>query len=147
MQQIGEGMLEIPGDWYNATVNVFTAAPVGSKGLSVTVNRDKVAYGTSIHDYAVEQRNKLKDQLQKYQIINEADVTVDGQPGQLLELTWTSPDAGDIHQLLLTLAHGQVAINFAATCVGKMTQEQRKTLIAMLLSFRFNANCAASESQ
>jgi len=147
MQQIGEGSLDIPNDWHNATVNIFTAAPPGSKGLSVTVNRDKVAYGTSIHDYAADQRNKLKDQLQSYQLINEASITVDGQPGQLLEFTWTSPDTGDIHQLLLTLAHGQVAINFAATCVGKMTEEQRKTLIAMLLSFRFNSNNTVSESQ
>lgn len=147
MQQIGEGTLEIPSDWHNATVNIFTAAPPGVKGLSVTVNRDKIAYGATIQDYAADQRDKLNDQLQGYQLINEANVTVHEQPGQLLEFTWTSPDTGDIHQLLLTLAHGQVAINFAATCIGKMTEEQRKTLIAMLLSFRFNGNNTVGESQ
>ena len=145
MQQIGEGTIEVPDDWHNSSVNIFTAAPAGSKGLSVTVNRDKIAFGASIHDYVADQSNKLKDQLNSYKLINETDITVDGQPGKLMEFSWLSPDVGDIHQLLLTLAHGQVAINLAATSAGKMTDEQRKSLIAMLLSFRFNQNSIVND--
>ncbi len=147
MQQIGEGTLEIPDEWHNSSVNIFTAAPVGSKGLSVTVNRDKIPYGATIYDYAAEQSSKLKDQLKDYKLLNEKNITVDGQPGKVMEFSWTSPDVGDIHQLLLALAHGQTAINIAATSAGKMTAEQRKLLIDMLLSFRFNKTDTNDESQ
>jgi hypothetical protein len=137
MLNIGEGTLAIPTYWQNASINVYTAQPAGAKGLSITVNRDRLPLGGALQDYVSAQTSKLAGQLKDYRQVHAQAVTIDGRVGHLLELTWNSPDAGEIHQLLLTVADGQTVLNFAGTSPGKMTSSQRDELGRILLSFRF----------
>lgn len=137
MLNIGEGMLALPPGWHNASINVFTAQPPGLKGLSITVNRDHLPPGGTLEGYVAAQSAKLADQLNGCQLIQQQAMVIDGRPAVFLELTWKSPDAGEVHQILLTVADGHTVLNFAGSSPGKMTNTQRDGIGRILMSFRF----------
>lgn len=142
MQNIGEGSLAIPADWHNSTVNIYTSQPPGVKGLSITVNRDRLPLGTTLSEYVSSQSKKLKEQVKDFQPIHDEAVVVDGKEGHVFIFTWNSPDAGEIHQILLTVADGLAVLNLAGTSVGKMNDQLRDQVVQMLLSFRYTASAA-----
>jgi len=143
MQQIGEGTLAIPPEWHNATVNIYTAQPPGARGVSVTVNRDRLPFGSSLHDYIEAQSKKLKGQLKDYQLLHQEQITLGQHPAYLFEFTWQSQDAGAVHQFLMTVADEQKVLNFAGTSAGKMSDSVRQQILAMLHSFRLTPSTPA----
>jgi hypothetical protein len=144
MHNIGEGTLAIPEDWHNSTVNIYTAQPPGAPGISLTVNRDRLPLGTTVDDYCASQTAKLAQQLKNYRLVREEKkISIDGKPGAFLEFTWKSDEAGDVHQMLLTVADGQAVLNFAGTAAGAMSDIQKSEMIKMLLSFKFTPAATA----
>jgi hypothetical protein len=144
MQQIGEGQLDIPADWHNQSINIYTAQPPGSPGVSVSVNRDRLPYGATLQEYAHAQTGKLMEQLNNFQLVEQLILEVDAHPAHYYEFTWDSPDVGSMHQLLLCMANGPALINITTSHLGRMTPEQGVQLKAMLKSFRFNPPVAPS---
>ncbi len=139
MQHIGEGTLAIPDDWHNATVNIYTAQPPGTRGTNITVNRDLLPFGTTLADYVSAQGSNLKEQLPQYKLLNEGTVSLGEDTAHMLEFTWLSQDAGEVHQLLMTIANGSAVLNFAGTSNGKMSDSQRQQILDVLKSFRLNS--------
>ncbi|AKJ30735.1 DcrB-related protein [Caldimonas brevitalea] len=139
MQNIGEGSLDIPGEWHNRTVNVFTAQGPGVPGLSVTVNRDRLPFQTTLNDYTQQQSHKLAQQLKGWELIDEVSLEVDGRAARQLEFSWETDDAGPVHQVLLCVADGQTLLNLAASFGGRMSEAQVAEAKRILHSFRFAA--------
>ncbi len=129
----------MPAGWHNASINVFTAQPPGLKGFSITVNRDRLPPGGALEGYVAAQSAKLADQLNGCRVIHQQPLVLDGRPAYFLEIIWKSPDAGEIHQLLLTVANGETVLNFAGSSPGKMTDVERDGVGRILMSFRFVA--------
>lgn len=136
MRQLGEGVLAVPSSWHDATVNVYTAEPAGARGITVTVNRDRLPPGSTLDDYVEAQSRILAAQLKKFQLLGRERLLVAGRLAHILEFTWLSRDAGDVHQLLMTLVLDQKVLNFAGTSPGRMDDRQRAELRAVLESFR-----------
>jgi hypothetical protein len=146
MQNIGEGCLEVPEGWHNQSVNIFTAQSPGTPGVSITINRDRLPFQTSLDEYIQEQSGKLSRQLKGYKLIDECSVEIDGRPGHQFEFSWQTDDAGPIHQVLMCLANGEALLNLAASSGGSMNETQAAAVKRILHSFRFNAPpTAASE--
>src|SRR5262245_38506826 len=124
MQNIGEGTLDIPVEWYNNTINIFTEHAPGLKGLSITVNRDRLPTGQRFEDYADDQAQNLPRQLTRFDLIKTESVELDGRAGRLFEFTWHAGEAGPVHQILLVVADGNIVLSLAASCPGRMTDQQ-----------------------
>lgn len=101
MQHIGEGRLDLPPEWHDQSVNIFTAQAPGVKGLSITINRDRLPFGMNLADYVQSQSDKLARQLNGYQLINSKTLELNGSPAHELEFVWKTDDAGPVHQVLL----------------------------------------------
>lgn len=138
MENIGEGVLALPAEWHNASLHIFTAQPPGSPGLSITVNRDRLPFGTALETYAEDQLEKLRHQLKAFELKAKEAFQLDGRPACDLEFVWHTDDAGPVHQLLVCVADGQKLLNFAASSQGLMNASQRAEVRRILLSFRFH---------
>jgi hypothetical protein len=136
--QIEEGTLTIPREWHDATVNIFTEKQPGARGVSVTVNRDRLPAGSTLDEYVEEQSERLKTQLKGFQLVGKERIMLGRSPAYLLEFTWQSRDVGEIHQLLMTALEEYKVLNFAGTSPGKMDGTQCAQLRAILQSFRPN---------
>ncbi|MBP9897157.1 MAG: DUF1795 domain-containing protein [Gemmatimonadales bacterium] len=134
--KINEGMLTIPPEWHDATVNVYTEKPPGERGLSITINRDGLPPGSTLGEYVEEQRQRLESQLKEFQLIAKERVGILKGEAHLLEFRWRSRDVGEVHQLLMTVSDGRRILNFAGTCPGRMDQPQSAQILAILRSFQ-----------
>ncbi len=144
MQHIGEGQLDIPDPWRNHSVNVYTANGPGVAGLSVTVNRERLPFETSLDEYVAQQTAKLAKQLKGYRLINQVQLEIDERPAHQVEFTWQADDAGPIHQVLLCVANEGAVLNLAASNAGHMNDKQVIEVKRILHSLRFNPAVEAS---
>lgn len=135
MQHLGEGTLDIPATWHNSSVNIFTAQVPGLKGVSITVNRDRLVLGQTLSAYVHEQTEKLRAQLRGFRLLERTMRSGETQQREFLEFTWDSPDVGPVHQLLLCVLLDQTVLNIAATSPGAVSGEQREVLLGILQSF------------
>jgi hypothetical protein len=138
MQQIGEGTLDVPDTWHNQSINVFTAQAPGAPGLSITINRDRLAFQSTLTDYAQAQSTKLAQQLKGYELIEQLELELDGRPAHQYEFAWHTDDMGPVHQIVLCVAEGQAVLNMAATFGGRMSEAQAAHAKRVLHSFKFN---------
>ena len=146
MQHIGEGHLDIPDQWHNRSVNVYTASGPGVAGLSVTVNREQLPFETSLEEYVAQQSAKLTQQLKGYRLIERTELEIDARPAHQLEFTWQADDAGPIHQVLLCVANDTAVLNLAASHGGRMNDKQVVEVKRILHSLRFNPAGVADEA-
>jgi hypothetical protein len=138
MQHIGEGQLDIPEQWHNHSVHIFTAKGPGTPGLSVTVNREPLPFQTTLDEYVEEQSAKLAKQLKDFALLDRGQLEVDGHPAHQLEFTWRADDSGPIHQVLLCVAHGPTALSLTASHGGHMNEPQVLEAKRILQSLRFD---------
>jgi DcrB len=68
MVSIGEGSINIPAGWHNASVNIFSTSPEG--GLNISINRDKLVGKAILNDYAVQQLETLPQQLPQFKLLH-----------------------------------------------------------------------------
>lgn len=136
-QHIGEGTLNIPQTWYNASINVFTAEQPGKAGPSLSVNRDLLRPGLVFADYVSDQITKLRAKLKDFRIVQERQMEVSGRPAWLYEFTWESEQGLVMHQILLSVNNDARLINLVATHGAVMEGHLKDHMMAMLLSFRF----------
>jgi hypothetical protein len=145
MQNIGEGTLEIPVEWHNNTINIFTEHPPGVKGISITVNRDTLPPGKRFEDYADDQALKLPRQLTRFHLIGTESIAVDGRAARLFEFTWHAGEAGLVHQVLLVVADGARVLSLAASGGGRMSEGQLIETNGILRNFRFSRRAMAGQ--
>ncbi len=147
MIAIGEGSINIPAGWHNASVNIFSTSPEG--GLNISINRDKLVGKVTLNDYAVQQLEILPQQLAKFKLLHQQTLQLgadsanlqqdNGYPAILFEFTWQSPEIGLVHQIIMCAAQGKNVLNFTGSQPGMMTPAQRQTILAAFSSFSFNA--------
>lgn len=136
MQQIGEGAINIPATWINSTVNLFTAAPPGAPGPSVSVSRARLPAGDRFDEYTRKEMKKLCETLLSLTIVEERSLRVAGCPGYLVEFTWKGRDQRFMHQILLAVQVQENILNLVASHQGMMTSQLRQQMFECLQSFR-----------
>ncbi len=137
-QNIGEGTLDIPPGWYNASINIFTAEQPGRAGPSLTVNREVLRPGTTLAEHAAEQIEKLRARLKDFRTGEQGRAVLDGRPAQVHEFTWQSDKGLIMHQILVSVQNGERLLNLVATHNAVMERPLRTQMMAILRSFRFN---------
>jgi len=136
MFHINEGQLDLPKDWQDQSVNVFTTAPTDSKGLSFTISRDKLPWKMPFDDYAENELNTIGQSLQEFEEISRENTQVDHYPARLMEYTWMAQQ-GKLHQLIVVTAKEERAVIFTVTMPGILSANQRESLLTLIQSFQF----------
>lgn len=142
-QHIGEGTLDIPPRWHNASVNIYTAEPPGKTGPTISVNRDLLRPGMTLDSYTQEQLDKLRTKLHDFKIGENSRLEIDGRPAAFYEFTWEAPNKSLMHQLLLTVLDADRLINIVASHGTVMERSLRQQMKGSLLSFRFTRTIAS----
>jgi hypothetical protein len=142
MISIGEGTINIPAAWHNASVNIFSANPEG--GLNISINRDQLSGQTTLSDYANGQIETITQHLAQFKLLHQQTLPLGVDPAHshsaiLFEFSWHSPELGLMHQIIMCAAQGKKVLNFTGSQPGMMDTTQRQTILASLASFSFNA--------
>lgn len=136
-RHIGEGTIDVPKTWHNASVNIFTAEPPGRAGPSVSVNRDLIRPGMTLASYTSAQIEQMRSKFSDFKMAGETNVMVDGRPAILYEFSWLTHKGAVMHQIMLTIADHDRLLNIVASHGATMERTLREQMRATLLSFRF----------
>ncbi len=130
-----EGYLTLgEGDWQDTSVNMFGANHLPVKGTNLVVTREPLPAGMTLADYLLNQKTILSRELRGFKILSENPDTVNELPAHFMEFTWNNQGKA-MHQMILIINNTDKVLNLTSTVPGKIDDESRSTLMAVMKSF------------
>ncbi len=134
---MNEAQFEIPDEWRDQSINIFSVGTKLPLPLSVVVTRDLWPTDKDFATNADVKLSELQHQLKQFRLIEKKQVMI-GEVGALeAEYTWKS-DNGPMHQRQFYIPAERYVLVITATAPVKIAEEQQEELGRLLRTFRFN---------
>jgi hypothetical protein len=134
---INEGMFQIPEGWEDKSITALSfpsGAPVPS--ASVTVTRELLVNpNEALPAYVDVQLNKLAKTCAAFQLAQRKDWELNGDPAQVLDFTWKTPDGTHVRQLMIVSFWGSQSLVFTYTATIDKFAEFQSLFESMIASF------------
>lgn len=137
MYQINEGVIDLPADWKDQSINILSASHLGEPGLSLTVTRDDIPWGMSFQEYVADQMEQAGASLQDFTVAEQRDITLHDHAAIQMECRWVAKQ-GPMHQIITTVQAGGRALVLTASMPGEMSATQRAEVQRIIGSLRLN---------
>jgi len=96
--RIQEADLEVPADWRDQTINIFTLPAVESaSAASFVISRDSIGTYNNFPDYVANQLTSAEQQLPGFKLLQTWDFELNGFPAALADYSWEREG----HELML----------------------------------------------
>lgn len=136
MFHFDEGSMAIPDGWKDQTINIISSTGTSEAGLTFTITREEMPWGMQFDEYVDAELGKAAKALNEFTIIEKVPVQISGNPAHQVECTWMAKQ-GLMHQIITTISQRNKAIVVTASSPAKMSETQKKQLIATVNTFRF----------
>lgn len=117
---MNDAEIEIPDDWVDQSVNLFSASPQPPAPLSLVITRDRLKAGQDLPEFAETKLGELESQLTSLKIVEKRQIEVGGQLALEAELRWTSKQ-GPVHQRQVYIENGERVLVLTATSPGTIS--------------------------
>ena len=134
--QMNEAIFEVPRQWEDRSVNVFSYQGPVPGNFAFVITRDLMEENQSEDTYIESQLAQLAKTLPQFRLLAQREVTVDHSFGLETEFTWISNGLLMI-QRQTYLFRGTGVIILTATASNRFTDENEYDLRIMMKSFRF----------
>jgi len=128
-----EGMLEIPDDWRDESMNIFKT-PVEA-GYNLVISRERIPKSIDPLRHLEAQRKVIEENLIGFREHARRAFDLDGQAGVWLEYSWQAPQ-GAMYQVNLMRVVGPRLVSFTFTCARPFSDPERDLFAKMLTSYR-----------
>lgn len=132
---IDEGTFDVPAEWVDKSINVFTFGSSLPLALSVVVTREQVAPEKDLAAYAEERLDDVAQQVKDFKIVEQREIEVAGQVALEAEFTWRS-EAGLMYQRQTYVRARNKVLVFTATARRELRDSQRAQMDALLSSVK-----------
>jgi len=136
-----EGSIEIPKQWKDETINVFSASSDGPLGFTLVINRDELPWGMIFPEYVEQEVSKIGDTLTDYKEIMKKEYTLVDNPAHIIEYKWQS-EQGPIHQFVVMTAIDKKVLIFTASSPKQISDSQKKQFQSIIQSFKLSTKVA-----
>ncbi len=130
---INEGILILPKDWRDQTLNVFVTG--AGKGLSLAISRDEIPWGMSFEEYVLGEIKKISENFDKFEEDGRSVIEINGARCPVVRFHWTSPQ-GQLFQIMTIIKLEKRVIILTATMPEVISSEQVKKIEEMFVSFK-----------
>ncbi|TRW95911.1 DUF1795 domain-containing protein [Paracoccus sp. M683] len=135
MYRLNEGMIDLPGDWHDRSINVVSSNLTGS-GASFTITRDEMPWGMGFGEYVDDQGKQAAQALKDFKIHDRRELKVSDAPAVEMECSWVSK-AGKMHQIITTVqGEGQKVLILTASVGGAMSENQKAEMRRIVSTLR-----------
>lgn len=133
---MNEATIEIPNQWYDRSVNIFSSPPSDAFPINVVVSRDWPRRGQSLADYAEEKLDELQSTLNQYALLERRQVEVAGRPCLEAEYKWRA-EKGLMHQWQTFIPHDDRILVITFTAGREFREEHKHHIEGILSSLQF----------
>lgn len=132
--QIDEATFDLPDDWRDQTLNVFTTGgPEPPLEATLVISRSTLEPGRHLVDHVEAEMEKLKSKLPKFRLLGKRRIELAGRTALEAEVTWYS-DGRPVHQRQQFLQVENRVLAFITTAPVKIADAQNQQVDAILAS-------------
>lgn len=131
-----ECLLDVPGDWHDRSIHVFTVGDGPPFQMTVVINKDEMKEGDNLAEFADQRLDQMESQLKQFTLIEKRQSELGGRPALEAEFKWRS-DQGTMHQRQLFVPSDSSVILITVTAPFEIRPPQREQVDGVLASLRF----------
>ena len=136
MYTINEGVIDLPDEWKDQTINIVSSTGTSAPGLTFSITRDDVPWGMGFAEYVTGEIEKAKEALTEFTVAEQHRIQISGREAVEVECTWTAKQ-GPMHQIITTVHGPKHAMVLTASMPGKMSDGQKGQIRRIIGSLSF----------
>lgn len=135
MYHFNEGMIALPEEWQDVTINVLSEKKSEGSGLSFTIARDTPPWGMKFDEFAEQEIKRLQKQLPDFSEKERIELNINARDVKGAEFTWRSTH-GKMHQIICFVDAVSIVLIFTATMQNELSAGQKETVLSLLQTLR-----------
>ncbi len=136
LYHINEGTFELPDDWTDRSMNIFTPDESENPEWNIVISRDKLKEGETLKDYVSGQLEEMPKALPRFRLVSEKEVEINNFPGKEVISTWIG-DAGTVRQKQIIFVKNSKSLVFTFTVLERLHLRYENKLDEFVESFNF----------
>lgn len=136
LYHINEGTFELPDDWSDRSMNIFTPDESENPEWNIVVSRDKLDEDENLNAYLEKQLAEMPKALPRFRLQSDEETTVDGFPARKIISTWIG-DAGTVRQKQIALVKDGKSLVFTFTVLERLHLKYENVLDDFVQTFAF----------
>lgn len=136
--QLQEGLLPVPPQWKDETVNVFAANE--GDGDNLVVTRVDIPEGIADEDFYKQTLQQFADQLPGFKRVKQGEIAIADTTAPYLHYEWKSPE-GAMYQIAVLyvhpVIHRMMVFTFSATAA--ISEQRRNNFLSYITGFKANS--------
>lgn len=136
LYHINEGTFDLPDDWTDRSMNIFTPDESENPEWNIVISRDKLKEGETLEDYVSAQLEEMPKALPRFRLVSEEKVEINNFPGKAVISTWIG-DAGTVRQKQIIFVSNAKSLVFTFTVLERLHLKYENILGEFVESFNF----------
>ncbi|MDQ2746658.1 MAG: DUF1795 domain-containing protein [Acidobacteriota bacterium] len=135
LYHINEGTFDLPDEWMDRSMNIFTPDASDTPEWNIVVSRDKLDEGETLEDYLEKQLEEMPKALPRFQLKSNEEITVDDYPARKVISTWIG-EKGTLRQKQIVLVKDGKSLVFTFTVLERLNNKYENVLDNFIESFQ-----------
>jgi hypothetical protein len=138
LYHINEGVFELPDDWVDRSMNIFTPDVSDEPEWNIVISRDVLKEDEDLADYMSSQLKEMPKALPRFKLISKDEVNINGFDGKKIISNWVG-EGGTIRQKQYVFAKNGKSLVFTFTVLERLHLQYENILDEFVDSFNFRA--------
>jgi len=134
LYHINEGTIDLPDDWTDRSMNIFTPDESENPEWNIVVSRDKLGEGETLDGYLEKQLEEMPKALPRFRLQSNEETTLHDFPARRVESTWIGEN-GTIRQKQTVMVKNGKSLVFTFTVLERLHLKYENILDEFLESF------------
>lgn len=134
LYHINEGTFELPEDWTDRSMNIFTPDESENPEWNIVVSRDKLAEDETLAGYLEKQIAEMPKALPRFRLISDEEVVVNDVPAREVNSTWIG-DGGTVRQIQVVFVIKAKSLVFTFTVLERLFSQYETILDDFIKTF------------
>jgi hypothetical protein len=134
LYHINEGTFDLPDDWSDRSMNIFTPDESENPEWNIVVSRDKLAEDVTLTDYLENQLTEMPKALPRFRLISNEEIAINDVPAREVVSTWIG-DGGTVRQKQVVFVIESKSLVFTFTVLERLFSQYSTVLDDFVKTF------------
>ncbi len=139
---INEGTFDLPDNWTDRSMNIFTPDESENPEWNIVISRDKLNEGENLEDYLSAQLEEMPKALPRFRLILEEEIEINEFAGRKVISSWIG-EGGTIRQKQYVFVRNGKSLVFTFTVLERLHQKYENILDDFVETFNFRLESTA----
>lgn len=134
LYHINEGTFDLPDDWTDRSMNIFTPDESENPEWNIVVSRDKLAEDETLAGYLEKQLAEMPKVLPRFRLISDEQVVINDVTAREVVSTWIG-DGGTVRQKQVVFVIKGKSLVFTFTVLERLFSQYSIVLDEIIKTF------------